>query len=151
MIDEKTRKQIEAYIPSPRDKSLRPYCDYYVNQNDRVKLGHVRELFETDDGDDLIGLVDDRGRQIHGLWEFDSFRRCELYDNETDCRNQTHGAYDDWEALRKVQDDKYGHLRDRTLKRVGKTMLFTPDGMEPIRHITHWMPLPEPPKGESND
>ena len=46
--------------------------------------------------------------------------------------------------------DKYGHLRDRTLKRVGKTMLFTPDGMEPIRHITHWMPLPEPPKGESN-
>lgn len=46
--------------------------------------------------------------------------------------------------------DKYGHLRDRTLKRVGKMMLFTPDGMEPIRHITHWMPLPEPPKGESN-
>lgn len=46
--------------------------------------------------------------------------------------------------------DKYGHLRDRTLKRVGKTMLFTPDGMEPIRHITHWMPLPEPPKGEND-
>ena len=65
MIDEKTRKQIEAYIPSPRDKSLRPYCDYYVNQNGRVKLGHVCELFETDDGDDLVGLVDDRGRQIH--------------------------------------------------------------------------------------
>ena len=58
MIDEKTRKQIEAYIPSPRDKSLRPYCDYYVNQNGRVKRGHARELFETDDGDDLIGLVD---------------------------------------------------------------------------------------------
>lgn len=104
MIDEKTRKQIETYIPSPRDKSLRPYCDYYVNQNGRVKRGHACELFETDDGDDLLGLVDDRGRQIHGLWEFDSFRRCELYDNETDCRNQTHGAYDDWEALRKVQE-----------------------------------------------
>lgn len=46
--------------------------------------------------------------------------------------------------------DKYGHLRDRTLRQVGKTMLFTPDGMEPIRHITHWMPLPEPPKGEND-
>ena len=83
--------------------------DYYVNQNGRVKRGHVCELFETDDGDDLIGLVDDRGRQIHGLWEFDSFRRCELYDNETDCRNQTHGAYDDWERLRKIQEDENGN------------------------------------------
>lgn len=46
--------------------------------------------------------------------------------------------------------DKYGHLRDRTLKRVGKTMLFTPDGMEPIRHITHWMPLPGLPGGEND-
>lgn len=108
MIDEKTRKQIEAYIPSPRDKSLRPYCDYYVNQNGRVKRRHARELFETDDGDDLIGLVDDRGRQIHGLWEFDSFRRCELYDNETDCRKQTHGAYDDWERLRRIQEGGNG-------------------------------------------
>lgn len=98
MIDEKTRKQIETYIPSPRDKALK-FHEYYVNQNGRVKRGHVCEWFETDDGDDLFGLVDDRGRQIHGLWEFDSFRRCELYDNETDCRNQTHGAYDDWERL----------------------------------------------------
>lgn len=105
MIDEKTRKQIEAYIPSLRDKSL-GVNEYYVNQNGRVKRGRVRELFETDDGDDLLGLVDDRGRQIHGLWEFDSFRRCELYDNEPDCRNQTHGAYDDWERLRKIQEDE---------------------------------------------
>lgn len=41
--------------------------------------------------------------------------------------------------------DRYGHLRDRTLKQLGNTMLFTPDGLEPKRHITHWMPLPEPP------
>ena len=104
MIDEVIRKKIEIYIPSPRDKSLRPYCDYYVNQSGRVKRGHVRDTYMTDDGDDLVGLVDDRGRQIHGLWEFDSFRRCELYDNADDCRNQTHGAYDDWEALRKIQE-----------------------------------------------
>lgn len=84
------------------------FNEYYINQNGRVKRGHVCELFETDDGDDLLGLVDDRGRQIHGLWEFDSFRRCELYDNETDCRNQTHGAYDDWERLRRIQEGENG-------------------------------------------
>ena len=104
MIDEAIRKKIEAYIPSPRDLSLRPDIDYYVNQNGRVRLGHVRDTYMDDDGEDLIGLVDDRGRQIHGLWEFDSFRRCELYDNETDCRNQTHGAFYDWEALRAMQE-----------------------------------------------
>ena len=103
MIDEAIRKKIETYIPSPRDKSL-SFNEYYVNQNGRVKRGHVRDAYETDDGEDLFGLVDDRGRQIHGLWEFDSFRRCELYDNADDCRNQTHGAYDDWEALRKIQE-----------------------------------------------
>lgn len=106
MIDEAIRKKIEAYIPSPRDLSLRPWCDYYVNQNGRVRLGHVRDTYMNDDGDDLIGLVDDRGRQIHGLWEFDSFRRSELYDNEIDCRNQTHGAYDDWETLRMTQEEE---------------------------------------------
>lgn len=73
-------------------------------------IAQIRSLRESQadfvrtNGDDLLGLVDNRGRQIHGLWEFDSFRRCELYDNETDCRNQTHGAYDDWEALRKIQE-----------------------------------------------
>ena len=103
MIDEQTRKKIEAYIPSPRDKSL-GFGEYYVNQNGRVRLGHVRDTYMNDDGDDLIGLVDDRGRRIHGLWEFDSFRRSELYDNETDCRNQTHGAFYDWEALRAMQE-----------------------------------------------
>lgn len=103
MIDEQTRKKIEAYIPSPRDKSL-GFGEYYVNQNGRVRLGHVRDTYMNDDGDDLIGLVDDRGRRIHGLWEFDSFRRSELYDNETDCRNQTHGSYDDWEVLRATQE-----------------------------------------------
>lgn len=104
MIDERTRKKIEAYIPSPRDTSLRPWCDYYVNQNGRVRLGHVRGIFMADDGEDLLELVDDRGRRIIGPWEFDSFRRTELYDNKEDCRNQTHGVCDYWERLREIQE-----------------------------------------------
>lgn len=103
MIDEKTRKKIEAYIPSPRDRSLK-FHEYYVNQNGRVKLGHVRGEFMADDGEDLLELVDDRGRRIIGPWEFDGFRRCELYDNETDCRNRTHDMVDDWEQLREIQE-----------------------------------------------
>ena len=106
MIDEATRKKIETYIPSSRDTALRPYCDYYVNVNSRVKLGHVRGIFMSDDGEDLLELVDDRGRRIIGLWEFDSFRRNELYDNKEDCRNQTHGAFCDWEQLREMQEAK---------------------------------------------
>lgn len=105
MIDEQTRKKIEAYIPSPRDRSL-GFGEYYVNQNGRVRRGRVRGTYMADDGEDLFGLVDERGRRIHGLWDFDSFRQSELYDNETDCRNQTHGAYDDWEVLRAAQEDE---------------------------------------------
>lgn len=104
MIDEATRKKIETYIPSPRDTALRPYCDYYVNVNSRVKLGHVRGIFMSDDGEDLLELVDDRGYRIIGSWEFDSFRRTELYDNKEDCRNRTHDTFYDWEMLREMQE-----------------------------------------------
>ena len=76
-----------------------------LREPERTRQARSRARYlHTDDGEDLLGLVDDRGRQIHGLWEFDSFRRCELYDNETDCRNQTHGAFYDWEMLREIQE-----------------------------------------------
>lgn len=45
--------------------------------------------------------------------------------------------------------DKFGHIRDRELKRFHygeMPALFRPDGLAPGRDITHWMPLPEPPK-----
>lgn len=43
--------------------------------------------------------------------------------------------------------DKWGHIRDRTLKTIGNGFVcFTPDGMQPGRDITHWKPMPEPPK-----
>ena len=43
--------------------------------------------------------------------------------------------------------DKYKHVASRTRKSyVDGTPYFYPDGLEPGRHITHWMPLPELPK-----
>lgn len=104
MIDEKTRKQIETYIPSPRDKSLRPGCDYYVNINGRVYLGHLCDTFPADDDSNTYGLANDRGIYFRGLWDFDSFRKGEMYDNKIDCRNRTHDMVDDWERLREIQE-----------------------------------------------
>ena len=42
---------------------------------------------------------------------------------------------------------KFGHCFDRTLREHnGGVLLFAPDGLAPGKDVTHWMPLPEPPK-----
>ena len=42
---------------------------------------------------------------------------------------------------------KFGHCFDRTLREHnGGVLLFAPDGFAPGKDVTHWMPLPEPPK-----
>lgn len=45
--------------------------------------------------------------------------------------------------------DKHGNAMVRTLRRFAseKEPSFRPDGLLPKVHITHWMPLPERPKG----
>lgn len=43
--------------------------------------------------------------------------------------------------------DKYGNIRNRRLSKLsGNVLLFRPDGLEPQKHITHWMPLPKAPE-----
>ena len=43
--------------------------------------------------------------------------------------------------------DKRHNIMSRTIRAYmdGK-LYFTPDGLAPGKHITHWQPLPEPPK-----
>lgn len=42
---------------------------------------------------------------------------------------------------------KWGHLSDRQLyKFESGSLMFRPDGLAPVRDVTHWMPLPEPPE-----
>lgn len=44
--------------------------------------------------------------------------------------------------------DKWGHIRDRVFhKFLSGPVLFRPDGLAPIKDVTHWMPLPEAPEG----
>ena len=43
--------------------------------------------------------------------------------------------------------DYLGHIRDRELYQFRDgSIVFYPNGLKPGRDITHWMPLPEPPK-----
>lgn len=47
--------------------------------------------------------------------------------------------------------DRFKNMRNRELYEFRNgTRLFLPDGLKPVEHITHWMPLPEPPKEERN-
>ncbi len=41
---------------------------------------------------------------------------------------------------------KFGHIFDRALQEFSGSCRFYPDGLKPGRDVTHWMPLPEPPK-----
>ena len=54
------------------------------------------------------------------------------------------------EGIRALTLDKYGNIGVRALKRFAgeENPLFRPDGLAPGKHITHWMPLPQPPKEE---
>ena len=48
--------------------------------------------------------------------------------------------------------DKWGHIRDRELFMFKSGFIcFRPDGLVPVKDITHWMPLPEPPKEDKHD
>lgn len=43
--------------------------------------------------------------------------------------------------------DKRHNIRSRTIRAyMDGELYFTPDGLAPGRHITHWMPLPELPE-----
>lgn len=43
--------------------------------------------------------------------------------------------------------DKRHNIRSRTIRAyMDGELYFTPDGLAPGRHITHWMPLPEQPE-----
>lgn len=47
--------------------------------------------------------------------------------------------------------NKWGHVNDKKLRKDlygDKIARFAPDGLLPGKDVTHWMPMPEPPKEE---
>ena len=42
---------------------------------------------------------------------------------------------------------RWKHIGDRTLESYSSGVkLFSPDGLKPVKDITHWMPMPDPPE-----
>lgn len=56
------------------------------------------------------------------------------------------------EGVKVLTLDRYGHVQDRFLYAFqGGPIVFRPDGMFPKKHVTHWMPMLEPPNDNGRD
>lgn len=117
MIDERTRRMIEEYLPSPPDRSL-GFMEYYYRQctmgGERVIRVTVKNIFPSEQDDGLeYDIYQKKGSdyvRIDSGWNnpFRGVRMSDLYDNKEDCRNQTHPWADNWEELRQMQQEEAG-------------------------------------------
>lgn len=111
MLDERTRQMIEAYIPSPRDPDLEDGEYYYLQstaKGEQVIRVYALDILPHQNGDEY-GIYQQRGchmvRIDAGYGDpTRGVRKCHLYDNKQDCRDQTHIAMDDWERLRRAEE-----------------------------------------------
>lgn len=112
MIDERTRKMIESYLPNPPDPSL-GFGEYYYLQEgmaSRVIKVYALDILPCRDGDEygiykkhgnnLVRVDAGYGDPLRGV------RKSALYDNKEDCRNREHSMYDGWEYLREIQREE---------------------------------------------
>lgn len=107
-MTDRERTMIEAYIPSPRDKTLKQGVEYYVmGLDNKVYKVHICEILPNDDTTEY-GCYTDKGRHIKSYRKHEGWHMCDLYDNKQDCKNLTHGAYEYWEELRKIQEQICG-------------------------------------------
>ena len=114
MIDERTRKMIEKYLPNPPDPSLEPgsyyWLQYMNNGKARVITVYPLDVLPAKNGTEYGIYQQKAGRlyrvdvsnQVFGY----GVQMHDLYDNRQDCQDQTHMAYDDWERLRKIQKEE---------------------------------------------
>lgn len=113
-MDDRIRRMIEAYIPSPPDPTLDTGEYYYCR--------------ETAGGDRIIrvfalDILPHRDGVEYGIYQLRGLRMCRvdargdgdrnrgvpmsaLYDNYQDCKDQTHYMYDRWELLRERQREE---------------------------------------------
>ena len=104
-MTEREKQLIEAYIPSPRDKTL-DFDEYYIeDKNGRIVKGWLSEIGATN-GHTVYRLRNNKGI-IYGYYSDEQgyARMCHLYDNKEDCKKSTHYLYDNWEQLRDLQND----------------------------------------------
>ena len=82
-MTEYQRRQIAAYLPSPRDKTLNDFEYYVLDTADRVRKAYVREILPHDEETTYGCYEVSTNRRIDAGWgnEFIGFRFGELYDN----------------------------------------------------------------------
>lgn len=102
-MTDREKQLIEAYIPSPRDTALKDFEYYVKDSNDRVQKVEITDMLPF--GETMLYRVVqvDTRKQIKNFRKYDTFAMCDMYDNKTDCRDNTHIAYDNWERLREIQ------------------------------------------------
>ena len=107
---ERLRLQIETYIPGEPDPDLEP-MEYYMQDS----AGRVIRVFANSIGWDDEGEIRRGARISNGNGVYNApgcitqlpswYYVWALYDNEEDCRHQTHQLVNRWEWLRKIQQE----------------------------------------------
>lgn len=109
-MTDRQKQLIAAYLPHPRDPEL-GFNEYYVRDTaDRIRKVEIREIFPCDD-EIAYGVYEvSSGRRIDAGYgsPWVGFRKYALYDNKEDCKDQTHLLYNEWEELRKIQEEEVG-------------------------------------------
>lgn len=96
----------KIYIPSPRDKSLNEDEYYVLTENDTIQKGWITDIAFGIRGNMKYRLFNGRG--VVRSWASDELGytgKAHMYDNKTDCKNETHFAYEGWEDLLKNAED----------------------------------------------
>ena len=112
MIDERTRKRIESYLPNPPDPNLEFGEYYYLQEGTTSRVIKVYALDILPHKDDVeYGIYQKHGNKLvrvdAGYGDpYRGVRMSNLYDNKEDCRNREHSMYDGWEHLREIQREE---------------------------------------------
>ena len=113
MLTDRQKQMIEAYLPSPRDKSLMRMCEYYAQDvNGKVHKVFVCEINPSVKEDTTLYGVryDSTGKKFDAGFGYGCTHKYDLYDNAEDCGNLTHPCYDWWENLRELQEANENEL-----------------------------------------
>ena len=109
-MTDRERLMIQEYLPNPPDPTL-GFEEFYYRQStmkgEQVIKVQVRAIFPAEEGleYEIFQIYGNDLRWVDVGWgnRNRGCRRSELYDNKEDCRNQTHSWFDNWEALRELQ------------------------------------------------
>ncbi len=112
-MDDRTRQMIDAYIPGEPDPELNE-GEYYYRQStmggERIIKVYPLDILPIKSGSEY-GIYQKVGSRLKwvDVGYGDHNRGCqfwELDDNKTDCKNMTHIGVDEWEHLRKIQQEE---------------------------------------------